>query len=475
MHHFPTMLGSGSSLQKREKRQRRRAKRRYLLIGLLLSAASPTFVAVYLNILVHKKGHSPHVQAHNEMGLVPPRPEQEPASVQPSTTNVTIDSNLTEEVGVLDGLHCADNADDTIRQCCAPWYVDTDEWWVKHPTWEVSSENTAHTCYTLIQDETRRTFLSQLYALQWQTNNCTTQVQKVQISSGYAAALMSTARSFYAAYQANTPFQISKRHVNANWNFSPRNNTHWAYCEQQDMNCYYLPLSPCPGILGRDDGERGSKPTAATQRQEFLWLRRYAFRPRQKLRKKVLEFRNDHVPDNMQTPCAAIHVRRGDIAFGRGRRYAAVEEYLEAGNITVGETVVVLTDDVSTIEEIEKYHAADYNWVYLQRPRVRGSNGGFEAFIPSSDPAYEILAILVEIQLAAQCNKLVHGKSGFVASIADAMELSGHPFQQIYLQIQQDKDKQPKLEPKERAATYLKGIQDRHELKAKATAAESST
>jgi hypothetical protein len=469
-----------------------------MLISLLILAASPTFVAFYLNFLVHTKKADDsssgitNVHPGNGIEFAPPLLHTSEDAIDPGG-------------GLLEGLQCID---ETVGPCCAPWHVDTDTWWVHHPEWEVSTENenTTHTCYTLLAEETRKQFLRQLYTLQWGNNatnidnnnysnsTCLNQVQKTQISSGYAAALMATARSFYAAYQSGKSFQISKRHVNANWNFSPRardimnsNNTnnqstttmststtahsHWAYCETEDMNCYYLPLSPCPGEIGRDDADRGIKPTKPKQRKEFLWLRRYAFRPRQRLRQKVLEFRANHLKlqadhvgmlTSPVTPCAAIHVRRGDIAFGRGRRYAAVEEYLQAGNITTGETVVVLTDDVSTIEEIEQYHAKDYNWIYLERPRHRGSEGGFEGFIPSSDPAFEILAILVEIQLASQCNKLVHGKSGFVATIADEMELSGHPYELIYLQTQLDKGDQPKLDPKERAAGYLKAIQDRH-------------
>jgi len=167
----------------------------------------------------------------------------------------------------------------------------------------------------------------------------------------------------------------------------------------------------------------------------------------------------------MRVPCAAIHVRRGDISFGKGRRYAAVKEYLQAGNITKGETVVVLTDDVSTIDEINQYLKTDYNWVFLDRPRTLGSTGGFEGFIPSKDPAFEVLSIMTELELAAKCNKLVHGKSGFVASITDAMEASGQDFQTIYLQTQQDKGTQPKLEPQERAEQYLKAIEEWYERK----------
>jgi hypothetical protein len=92
-------------------------------------------------------------------------------------------------------------------------------------------------------------------------------------------------------------------------------------------------------------------------------------------------------------------------------------------------------------------------------------SGGFEAFIPSKDPALEILAIMAELEMATVCNKLVHGKSGFVAVIAEAMENAGHPFQTIYLQTQQNKQEQAKMDPKDRAEIYLKEIQERLEKK----------
>jgi hypothetical protein len=46
-----------------------------------------------------------------------------------------------------------------------------------------------------------------------------------------------------------------------------------------------------------------------------------------------------------------------------------------------------LTDDVSTIEEIEQYHAKDYNWIYLQRPQHRGSEGFEDSFRVPDQPA----------------------------------------------------------------------------------------
>ena len=48
--------------------------------------------------------------------------------------------------------------------------------------------------------------------------------------------------------------------------------------------------------------------------------------------------------------CTAIHVRRGDIAFGKGRRYAAVDEYLEAGKVKPGQVVRAQLDRIEKVD-----------------------------------------------------------------------------------------------------------------------------
>lgn len=344
------------------------------------------------------------------------------------------------------------------RECCAPWSFNTDKWWTQNYNWTISHENMTHTCFARIQDPEKLDFYSKLHPLQQQ---CEFQVQLSQISSGYAAALMAVARSFYASYQSQHAFQITLAHDTANWNFSPKNASHWAFCKTRDMNCFYLPLSPCPAEQGRSDAPRGNKPSSGKTLQEFQWLREYAFRVRHVIRQHVQEYWETQ-PERVQqfvqgtnTKCTAIHVRRGDIAFGKGRRYAAVDEYLEAGGVQPGETVLLLTDDTSAVEEVEQYLLQDQNWIYLDRPRTTGTALGFEGFIPSQDPAFEVLSILAELQLASHCQKLVHGKSGFVTVIAEAMSSP----ELVNLPIQLDKKQQPKMDPEDRAQAYLKQIE----------------
>ena len=93
----------------------------------------------------------------------------------------------------------------------------------------------------------------------------------------------------------------------------------------------------------------------------------------------------------------------------------------------------------------------------MQRPRFQGPSGGFEGFVPSKDPAQEVLAIMAEVQLASTCHTLVHGKSGFVDVIRDGMVNDNVTTIQLK-EIQMDKKLQPKLDPQTRAEQYLAAI-----------------
>lgn len=382
-------------------------------------------------------------------------------SVPSAAERVAVSSSQFESI-TIGNNKCTD-------ECCAPWTFNTDDWWTQHYQWTISHENQTHTCFQKIKSPQQLDFISKLHKLQQQ---CDYQVQLPQISSGYAAALMAVARSFYAAYQSQHAFQITLQHATANWNFSPKDPSHWAYCKTRDMNCFFLPLSPCAAEQGRNDAPRGSKPTAGMAWQEFQWLRQYAFRVRHVLRQhvqeywttqpvKVQRFVQDPPPHHHDSKCTAIHVRRGDVAFGKGRRYAAVDEYLIAGGVRPNETVLLLTDDESAVKEVEQYLLHQQNWIYVNRPRTQGTALGFEGFIPSQDPAFEVVSILAELQLASHCQKLVHGKSGFVAVIAESMSSP----ELIQLPIQLDKKQQPKMDPGERAQLYLKQIEEYYENK----------
>ena len=96
-----------------------------------------------------------------------------------------------------------------------------------------------------------------------------------------------------------------------------------------------------------------------------------------------------------------------------------MKEYLDAvPDLKKGDSILLLTDDETTIDEIHKYLWNDYNWVYLNRPRKRAVEYEFDGHIPSGDEAFEVLAIHTELHLAKMCTQVVYGKSGFVGSLA---------------------------------------------------------
>ena len=103
----------------------------------------------------------------------------------------------------LDGIQCVDEMN---GPCCASWSFNTDTWLTDRFDWEVGTENQTHTCFTRIRTEERVQFLSALYQLQW-NGDYTDSWQRNQISSGYAAALSSITRSFYAAYKKGFSIQ----------------------------------------------------------------------------------------------------------------------------------------------------------------------------------------------------------------------------------------------------------------------------
>lgn len=335
-----------------------------------------------------------------------------------------------------------DYADCRDPICCMPWSWNTDNWWMNHPHYILGDQNISHTCFELSKE--RQPFLQHVHQLQQQ---CANTVHRQQISSGYAAALSETTRSFWSAVQHNQAFALRRPHAKFRWNFAVADSNHWAYCPTRDMECFYLPLGSC-ATTNTNVANKAKK----SHLQEYKWLRQYAFRFRHVFRRKLQEYLKDTKMPS--TPCTAIHVRRGDIAYGRGRRYAAVGEYLELVNTS---NVVLLTDDDSVIQEVKTYLLKEYQWTYLKRPRVQGPSAGFEAFVPSKDPAQEVLAIAAESALASRCHTLVHGKSGFAEVILDVMPQNTT---KIVLDIQLNKGKQPKVEPKDRAKAYLGSIEE---------------
>ncbi|CAB9505485.1 expressed unknown protein [Seminavis robusta] len=362
------------------------------------------------------------------------------------------------EIKELQLLTCQDDQD---GPCCASWQTNMDDWWLHHPDWYVSQETNNQFCFSRIQDNEKAAFFRKVHDNQWNHNNSTCEhvILANQTNSGYAASINQIVYGFQFASDRGLPFQITKHRPQMTWMFAPKNESSWAYCESQDMNCYYLPLSDCKPVIGGESKYSATIPQTQQANTEFQWLRLYAVRPKQQVRRKVFELITQvqglpPLPWNIN--CTAMHIRRGDSGFVKipWRRYAAVQEYIDKGKVQPGETIVLLCDDASTIEEVQTHHGETYNWIYLNRTRFRGTEGGFNKH-----------SILAEAKMAAQCQKLVVGTSGFVTVIKDAMQLAGQNYKQFLVKTRVTKDdvkSVKKLDPKVRVDQMLNEIEDKY-------------
>jgi len=134
-------------------------------------------------------------------------------------------------------------------------------------------------------------------------------------------------------------------------------------------------------------------------------------------------------------------VRRGDAGLEADpfRRYAAVQEYIDAAHIQKGDNIFLMTDDESTLEEIERHLNNTYNWIFLKRPRNRGIPE-FNGHIVSEDASMDMLAMEVELRAAKSCSAMVFGKSSFISAILGELDLEGRNYTRYYVDTKISRD-----------------------------------
>lgn len=335
-------------------------------------------------------------------------------------------------ISMMDGE--GDDVDDkkmerseTETHFCASWEVNTDDWWTHHPDWDVTYENDTTFCFSRI-DNPRSEFLRQIHASQF-NNNCSKVHVRNMVSSGWGADMSHLSDGLLEAYQNGRPFQIGKRYNTSAWHY-----THFgdkAACPKKDVSCYFLPHSDCQP---RKDIEPLKTRTRRRDWIKKLWVIWYATRPQQWLRRRIYDYLHSSGP-HIETPCTAIHVRRADVVLHskQSRRYFAIKEYLDAiPNLEAGSNLLLFTDDANAIDEAHEFHP-QYNWMYVNRTRFRGAEGGFESQIPSKDPVAEVVSLLAEFKLAKNCDALVHTKSGFATLLHGEMVSTGRDINRIQI------------------------------------------
>jgi len=229
-------------------------------------------------------------------------------------------------------------------------------------------------------------------------------------------------------------------------------------CSTLDLDCYFLPLltTECDSAATATNVDNNFDQTRHPEIRHLYqwrgfhrpisvsWILEYATRPRTWLRQRAAEVaarvglpKDGGGADGSLPSCTVLHVRRADVVLhGKfSRRYHAIDEYLQAcrarsdrNRKRMGNTInkddktvmkeecstnfLLLTDDENAITEATS-RFPQYNWYYIDRPRHRGSSGGWENQIPSSDPLWEVVVLHATFLLIQQhCNRLiVHSKS----------------------------------------------------------------
>ena len=302
---------------------------------------------------------------------------------------------------------------------CLPWHVNGDDWWSRHPGWKAGAENDTHYCFEPFSTSRVSNLYKKLYKNQ-QHNNCSRVITKKMWQSGWGADLVHIADALLYGLAHGRPIQVSGEP----WHYAASKDGSRPVCPSKDMYCYFLPLTKCEAnpqdVFRRSNGSdflSGNHPNLVDRRiQEVI---SYVTRPRTWLRKAVYEF-SKTIP--LTSPCSVIHVRRADVVLHgtQARRYHAMNEYMKAGGQNLTRTIFLLTDDANAIEEATTQYP-EYNWVYINRPRSKGSEGGWENQIPSNDPKLEVVVLLTIFRLIPMCQTFVYSESNMGRYMAGIM------------------------------------------------------
>ena len=321
-------------------------------------------------------------------------------------------------------------SDESREPFCVRWKENRDEWWTHHPDWEVADENRTHYCFAPIEDQEKAAVFRRLYQVQFRTGDCSKVITKPMWSSGWGADFENVVDGLKHAYDTGIPTEM---HVmEGAWHYSGKKDASKPVCESKDMYCYFLPLTSCAANPRRP--YEGTFISDAYDIQQGIgrWLLEFATRQQTWLRHEVYKFSKRRI--RIKTPCTAMHVRRSDIVLHEefARKYRKIKEYVKA--LEKGtKNILLLTDDQNAIEEAQSLFP-EYNWIFVDRPRHRGAEGGWENQIPSNDPKLEVIVLLSIFREVKKCSSFIHTQSNFAKVLqGEIQDAWGEDFYRVNL------------------------------------------
>ena len=353
---------------------------------------------------------------------------------------------------------------------CVPWSVDTDEWWTHHPEWFNVDDNSTHTCFQRRSDREALLYLK-IYNNQFH-NDCNQVYTRIMWSSGWGADFLNVIYGLINSVEFGRPFAIAQFDPVTGWHYAAvKGSGAHAACPSKDLSCYFLPMTDCPPQKKNADKKH---PNTTEYDHLYVPVYNYVTRPHQWLRRDVYNF-VEKVKATLVTPCSVIHVRRADVILhgNHARKYYPVSDYVKALRPHQRKDIFILTDDQNAIDEALEFFP-DIHWHYIDRPRFRGAEGGWENQVPSNSPKQEVVAILGTFQLVQMCNTIVHGQSGFSEELYRAMTMSGKPIERFRVDLQ-DTNNVFSAANKESDKELEKTLEEQRQQKKKGTTRETTT
>jgi len=209
------------------------------------------------------------------------------------------------------------------------------------------------------------------------------------------------------------------------WHYAGLKDGSKPVCPSTDMYCYFLNMTNCEAKKDMEDvmGSKREMLYLPGFQEHKFWIIEYETRMQSWLRKAVYDYFNSKI--EIKTPCAVMHVRRSDINGHGLRKYHAIQEYIDNMNKVdkskMHDNVLLFTDDQNAIEEAHTKHP-DKNWMYFNRTRFRGNEGGWENHFPSGDPKTEVITILAESKAVKYCDSISRQEGNFGEFLHAQME-----------------------------------------------------
>jgi len=347
-----------------------------------------------------------------------------------------------------------------IGSFCLGWentsHPASDLWWTHHPDWAVYNETDEGYCFRPHPDELQREYMASIYQHQFQhVTGCSNLFITRMWSSGWSADMYNLVFTLQYAMMHGQPMEITDNP----WHYAAPDQAGRSNavpsppaCSLLTMYCYFLPLSAChiqPRGTHNQDYDYRHPPRMPPRAHR--WLPSYVARPQTWLRYEVFRFLQDQphyhqqyqayvattpttatiTTNNIHTSapqCTVLHVRPDIIQHGnQSRRYHALSEYLDVFHDKIVTTthsadhppphnILLLTDDANVISESQSINNTDptkYRWMYMDRPRFRADEGGWEHQLPSSRPIFEMIVLWATFAWVKHCTAIVHSTSGF--------------------------------------------------------------